>query len=61
MKRLPTRDDCPTCNERRDELGRLPTGFCGDDCLMAKEKNRVAAMQDLDEHRRRGCCRRARR
>lgn len=35
----PTREDCPTCWSRRDELGRLQIGFCHPtECLMAKER-----------------------
>jgi hypothetical protein len=34
-----TRDDCPTCNAGRDELGRLPIGFCGPDCLARKARD----------------------
>lgn len=33
-----TRDDCETCSDQRDEHGRLPIGWCGSDCLMAKIK-----------------------
>lgn len=33
-----TRDDCKTCNAQRDELGRLPIGLCGPDCLMARPR-----------------------
>lgn len=39
MSRMPTRDDCPTCNEKRDHLGRICIGFCHPtECLMAKER-----------------------
>lgn len=43
--RFPTRDDCPTCNEKRDAIGRLPIGFCGPDCLMAKEREQRLALK----------------
>lgn len=42
--RFLTRDDCPTCNEGRDRIGRLPVGWCGDSCLMARiRRGEVAA------------------
>ena len=29
----PTKDEAECCNEKRDDLGRLPIGYCGPDCL----------------------------
>lgn len=29
----PRKEDAPCCRERRDGQGRLPIGFCSDECL----------------------------
>jgi hypothetical protein len=34
-----SRDDCPTCQLQRDELGRLPIGHCGPDCIARKARD----------------------
>jgi hypothetical protein len=34
-----SRDDCPTCQLQRDDVGRLPIGFCGPDCIARKARD----------------------
>jgi hypothetical protein len=39
----PRREWCPTCSKARDDTGRLPIGFCGKTCLMAKVREQRLA------------------
>lgn len=43
-----SRDECPSCNAQRDQLGRLPIGFCGPECLarLARDALHAGCAQD---------------